>query len=128
MVYITRRFKFDAAHHLPYYDGKCHNIHGHTYHLDVTIGGVPIREPSNPKCGMVMDFHDLNTLVKSLVIDKYDHQDLNQFFGNPTAEVMVQEIAKTIGTNLPHDNGAEDIFLQSVKLWETEDSYAEWVR
>ena len=69
-----------------------------------------------------IDFKDLKKIVKDTVIDKYDHSDLNNFFDNPTAEIMVEKIGIDIMRELP-----KDVSLVSVKLWEKIDSsYAEF--
>ncbi len=61
-IRITKEFHFEMAHTLLGYDGPCRNIHGHSYELKVTLLGVPIDDPKNPKLGMVMDFGDLKKL------------------------------------------------------------------
>ena len=114
MLTVTKHFGFEACHHLPYYEGACHNIHGHSYKLDVTVGGNIIKDTNNPKCGMIVDFKDLKKIVKENVVDKYDHSNLNDFFENPTAEIMVVDIAYSIMQKLP-----KEVYLVSVKLWET---------
>ena len=72
-IRITKNFRFEAAHALYGYNGKCKNIHGHNYKLFVTIIGIPISEPTNVKYGMVMDFDDLKKIVKSEIIEEFDH-------------------------------------------------------
>ena len=52
-IRITKKFRFEAAHALYGYDGKCKNIHGHNYKLFVTIIGEPISDKSDVKFGMV---------------------------------------------------------------------------
>lgn len=121
MTTVTKIFEFEACHHLPHYDGACHNLHGHTYKLEVTIGGKVNKDKANPKCGMILDFKDLKNIVKEVAVDKYDHSDLNNFFQNPTAEIMVEKIATDIMNKLPEGN-----YLVSCKLWETSTSYAEY--
>ena len=121
MLTVTKIFKFEAAHHLPHYEGACHNVHGHSYKLEVTIGGSVVTSTSNPKCGMICDFKDLKKLVNEIVVDKYDHSNLNDYFENPTAENMVKQIALDIIAGLP-----KNCYLVSCKLWETETSYAEY--
>lgn len=120
MLTVTKHFGFEACHHLPYYEGACHNVHGHSYKLDVTVGGQVIKD--GPKQGMIIDFKDLKKIVKENVVDKLDHSDLNEFYANPTAELMVTDIAYSIMQKLP-----KEVYLVSVKLWETEDSYAEYI-
>ena len=121
MITVTKKYGFEACHHLPHYDGACAHLHGHSYHLDVTVTGDVIRDSTNPKCGMILDFKELKSIVKEVVVDKYDHSDLNDYFENPTAEIMVEKIAIDIMEKLP-----ANVFLVSVKLWETETSYAEY--
>ena len=121
MVTVTKIFMFEASHHLPHYVGACHNLHGHSYKLEVTVGGEVNRDPSNPKCGMIIDFKDLKKIVNEVAVDKYDHSYLNDFFENPTAEIMVNQIALDIIGKLP-----VGLCLVSCKLWETTTSYAEF--
>ena len=121
MITVTKRFSFEACHHLPYYKGACHNIHGHSYKLDVTVGGEVIEDKNNEKCGMIIDFKDLKEIVNR-VVNHLDHSDLNEYFENPTAETMVNDIGIIISHNLPNN-----IYLVSVKLWETDTSYAEYI-
>ena len=121
MTTVTKLFEFEACHHLPHYDGACHNLHGHSYKLEVTVSGQVSKNENDPKCGMIIDFKDLKSIVKSVAVDKYDHSNLNEFFPNPTAEIMVKQIAVDIMSKLP-----QGVYLMSCKLWETSTSYAEW--
>lgn len=128
MITVTKVFRFEACHHLPYYDGKCNNLHGHSYKLEVTVTGDITSDPHSPKRGMIVDFRDLKHMVTDSIIDKYDHSNLNDFFPNPTAEIMVESIGSQIMLVL-HDyyiESGKKLDLVSVKLWETEDSYAEF--
>jgi len=78
---------------------------------------------------MVMDFAELKELVTPL-IEKIDHQLLNDHFDNPTAELMVSKIALALNKRLSkHNNGVFSPFEKSVcrvRLWETDTCYAEW--
>ena len=67
-IRITKHFDFESAHALYGYDGKCKNIHGHSYHLYVTVIGQPITDAENAKNGMVMDFGDLKVIVKKEIV------------------------------------------------------------
>ena len=58
-IRITKQFNFETGHALYGYDGKCKNVHGHSYKLSVTVIGKPIEDTSNVKYGMVIDFGDL---------------------------------------------------------------------
>lgn len=121
-VYCTKEFEFEAAHHLINYDGPCANVHGHSYKLQVTVSGNINLEDQKYACDcMVLDFKGLKSIVKSFIIDTHDHEDLNKIYDNPTAEVMVVCIFNTISKVLPRD-----VKLESVKLWETSTSFAEY--
>lgn len=120
MITVTKHFSFEACHHLPHYVGACHNLHGHSYKLSVTVTGEI--EQEGEKSGMIIDFKDLKKIVKKEVVDVLDHAYLNDFFPNPTAELMVQSIGETLELIL-----SKKYKLVSVKLWETADSYAEYI-
>ena len=72
-IRVTKRFHFEMAHTLYEYDGLCRNIHGHSYNLDVTISGEPRNEPGHPKDGMVLDFGELKNIVKTQIVNRFDH-------------------------------------------------------
>ncbi|WP_332022822.1 6-pyruvoyl trahydropterin synthase family protein [Kaistella sp.] len=142
MIRITKIFTFETAHVLYNYDGKCKNMHGHSYKLFVTVKGTPINDLENPKNGMVVDFGDIKKIVKSEIIDVWDHAVLvngtspHQELGSdlqqkghkvifcdyqPTCENMLYDIAEKIKNKL-----SGDITLAYLKLHETENSYGEW--
>jgi 6-pyruvoyltetrahydropterin/6-carboxytetrahydropterin synthase len=72
-VRITKQFSFETGHALYGYDGKCRNVHGHSYKLGVTVIGKPIDDPSHVKYGMLIDFGDLKKIVKEEIVEKFDH-------------------------------------------------------
>jgi 6-pyruvoyltetrahydropterin/6-carboxytetrahydropterin synthase len=72
-IRITKQFNFETGHALYGYDGKCKNVHGHSYKLSVTVIGSPITDRSNVKFGMVIDFSDLKKIVKEEIVDQFDH-------------------------------------------------------
>ena len=71
MVELSTAHTFDAAHRIRGHPGKCAYLHGHTYHLDVTVAA----ERLTP-LGMVMDFDDLREVVRKAVLDPWDHATL----------------------------------------------------
>jgi len=129
---ISKDIKFDCAHMLSQYEGKCANLHGHTYHGTVTIEGDPYFRVR----GMVLDYNEIKKAV-----DKYDHAvifssvefrneaeaDLLDWalkhgmrivilaFGKSTAETLAQEIAESFGC----------YGKVTVRLSETDGSWAE---
>src|SRR5260370_625372 len=85
-AYITKIFSFESAHHLPGHRGKCARLHGHSYRLEITLRG-PIKDsPGASDHGMVTDFADLSLIVKSIVIERLDHQYLNPISAQEVAE------------------------------------------
>ena len=139
-IRITKQFTFETGHALYGYDGKCRN--GHSYKLSVTVIGTPIKDTAHVKLGMVIDFGDLKKIVKEEIVDPFDHATI--FNKNtphielaqelmrrehkviladyqPTSENMVVDFAEKIKARLP-----KTIALYSLKLQETETSFAEW--
>lgn len=109
---------FEACHKLPAEEcyGVCQNLHGHSYKLETIVEG------SITDRGWIMNFKDLKALMKKYCIDIYDHNNLNEFFNLPTAEIMVEQIARLIGKNIDLPNVAS----VTCRLWETATSYAEF--
>ncbi|MGI9527369.1 MAG: 6-pyruvoyl trahydropterin synthase family protein [Weeksellaceae bacterium] len=143
MIRLTKIFTFETGHALYGYDGKCKNIHGHSYKLFVTIKGRPIEDANNPKLGMVMDFGDLKKIVNEEIVDQLDHAVLlnenttHRALGNqlkesghhviftsyqPTCENMLIDFADKIQKRLP-----DHVQLASLKLYETENSFGQWI-
>ncbi|MBS4014107.1 MAG: 6-carboxytetrahydropterin synthase [Bacteroidetes bacterium] len=141
VVRITKRFGFEAAHVLHGYDGLCKNIHGHSYILFVTLKGVVSDKLGDPKLGMLMDFSNLKQIVKDNIVDVFDHSlmlmnesaPIHKQLGicdesrvivlpfQPTCENLIVYFAEILSQKLP-----KGITLHSLKLNETESSYAEW--
>ncbi|MBN1333358.1 MAG: 6-carboxytetrahydropterin synthase QueD [Synergistales bacterium] len=111
-MYLKKVFKFDAAHNLQCYHGKCEALHGHTYRLVVTVRGEPDQE------GMVMDFAELKSMVKEKVIDRLDHSYVNDIIPQPTAE----NISKWAWEQLQVPLGSKGVRLEQIEIWETETS------
>ena len=141
-IRITKQFNFETGHALYGYDGKCKDVHGHSYKLSVTVIGRPITDTNNVKYGMVIDFGDLKKIVKEQIVDVFDHatvfnkntphielanelqsrgHDVILVDYQPTSENMVIDFSNKIKNLLP-----ENIELHSLKLQETETSFAEW--
>ena len=116
-LFLSKDFKFDAAHSLVNYHGQCENLHGHTYKLRVTI-----QARSLPENGMILDFVDLSRIVKDEVVNKLDHHFINEIVSQSTAENIVLWIRDRLIGKLETDN----YLLYEILLWETETSFATW--
>lgn len=141
MLQLTKIFHFETAHALHGYAGACKNIHGHSYELHVTVSSVDDYQNYIPAPGFMIDFKEIKKLVNILVVEKFDHkvilskdflsdnpsfssqENLVIFEAEPTAENLLIYILSNIQKGLP-----SNIQLVKLKLYETNDSYAEWVK
>jgi 6-pyruvoyltetrahydropterin/6-carboxytetrahydropterin synthase len=142
-IRITKKFDFEMAHALWNYDGACRNVHGHSYKLFVTVRGEPVVDSRDAKDGMVMDFGDLKQIVKEKIVDRFDHSVVvserapHDFLGHveqmfekyeltpfqPTSENLVLFFVGILQKALP-----AQLELAALRLYETETSYAEWLK
>lgn len=107
---LTKAFTFDSAHSLQNYRGKCANLHGHTYRLEVSISG------ERDDRGLVIDFGEFKEIVNDRVISYFDHKYLNDLLEfNPTAE----NICGWIWDVLEAVFSERGYTLEKVVLWET---------
>ena len=141
-ILVTKSFGFETGHALYGYDGLCRNVHVQSYKLYVTVVGRSIDDQNHVKNGMVIDFKDLKTIVKSEVVDVFDHAtvfnkntphvELAKTLSDsghkvllvdyqPTSEKMVIDFAHRIASRLP-----AHIKLHNLRLHETATAYAEW--
>jgi 6-pyruvoyltetrahydropterin/6-carboxytetrahydropterin synthase len=128
-VLVGRRESFNAAHHLWNPDlsddenrrlfGKCANLHGHNYVLEVVVAG-----DVDPDTGYVLDLKVLSEVIARRIIRDVDHRNLNTDVPwlcgrNPTAENLALAFWERLRPELP------DGLLRSVRVWETDKNWAE---
>ncbi len=117
MFVITKEVEFSAAHFIPRHPGPCKKTHGHNYKVRVFVEAKKLNELQ-----MVMDFSDLNKIIKEAV-EPLDHSFLNEIeeFKNdiPTAERIAFLLFKKILKKLP-----KNLKLQKVEVFENETSSA----
>lgn len=134
---IMRRIKFCAGHRLFGHGGKCEHFHGHNYVADFFVTGEEVDE-----VGRVLDFADLKARTKTWIDQNWDHsflvfeQDQNAIDAleavkpcrlfkmpyNPTAENMARYLLEEMCPKVLAGSGAR---ATSVRIWETDESYAE---
>ncbi|WP_373768040.1 6-carboxytetrahydropterin synthase QueD [Glaesserella sp.] len=138
MFKIAKEFSFDMAHMLDGHDGKCQNLHGHTYTLQVEISGE--LHADGAKSGMVMDYSDLKAVVKQHILDKMDHAfiydttsekeckvaRLLDSLDSKTLGIPVRTTAEQMAKYIFDTLTAEGLPVSLIRLWETPTSYCEY--
>ncbi|QLH35330.1 MAG: 6-carboxytetrahydropterin synthase QueD [Parachlamydiaceae bacterium] len=121
MYELEKIFHFEAAHSLKHHDGKCQNIHGHSYVLHVVIRSKDL-QTSGPKVNMIMDFQDVNNIVKPMIQKYLDHHFLNETLQSDST--TVEFVCKWIFDYLdPLIAG-----LYAITLYETASAKATYIR
>jgi 6-pyruvoyltetrahydropterin/6-carboxytetrahydropterin synthase len=115
---VLIQMSFSSAHLLRNYVGKCANLHGHNYKVEVHARGERLDER-----GMLIDFGDLKAATKTLV-DYLDHKYINELppFDeiNPTAEELAAWFLREVGAQINNDR----IQIHKIRIWETENCVA----
>ncbi len=113
MYYLTVEDWFSSAHQLREYKGKCENLHGHNWKVELEVMGEELGE-----LGMLMDFGDLKRLLKE-ILEYLDHKFINELEPfdklNPTSEAIARYIAEQVQARL--DMG---VAVNRVTVWESE--------
>jgi 6-pyruvoyltetrahydropterin/6-carboxytetrahydropterin synthase len=116
MYELTVKGEFAASHSLRDYEGKCKNLHGHTWHVDVVVAGEKLN-----KTGMLVDFKEIKGALNTL-LEELDHAHLNDlvYFQavNPTSENIAKYFFDSLKTEL------KTVVLQRVTVWESEKANA----
>ena len=106
---VGREFVFHAAHRLTDYTGKCENLHGHSYRLKVCVRG-PVKDD-----GLVMDFVDIDRVVREKVVDILDHSYVNDIVGSSASlEKLAEWTWDTLKGSLP---------LERLEMHETDTNF-----
>jgi len=118
MYEVMIKSEFSAAHSLREYEGKCEALHGHNFRVDVYAGAEEV-----DGTGLTIDFRILKEKT-NVILDQLDHKHLNDlpYFTetNPSSE----NIAAYIFNNLKGEFSNENVVLNRVAVWESENSCA----
>lgn len=125
-MYEIKAFShFDAAHYLRGYNGKCANIHGHRWKVEIMLKGSELDE-----LGILIDFMDVKNMLKE-VLDIFDHKMINDIVPfdklNPTAENLSKFIFDSMCERLKEQIGTH-INISKVTVWESEAASAAYYR
>lgn len=110
IVTVSQEFEFHAAHLLEWHSGKCKNLHGHSYRVQVDVQGALDQR------GIVIDFDELSEVLWREILEPLDHSLLNDHLDNPTAE--------RLGIYILRKADALNLKLSEVRVWETSKSLA----
>lgn len=134
-VSVCKIFTFDSAHQLIGHKGKCSNLHGHTYKLEVVLKGKPLAEEGHSDEGFVIDFGDIKAAVQEILINHLDHAFLAmgnepvletlQQTGSKVALLSFRTTAENMAAYMAFRLKQAALPVYSVKLWETPTSWAE---
>lgn len=145
-ISVTKSFSWDMSHMLAGHQGSCKNLHGHTYQLEVeVINKAGKVQEVGPARGMVVDFKDLKKIVKNKIVNSLDHAFLYWSKSSADVEHQIAQLLKesnrkvvTVDFRPTAENMAQHFWelleddvqdlglkLASIRVWETETSYAE---
>lgn len=146
-IRITKEFTWCMAHMLANHNGKCRNIHGHTYKMQVEVKrleGTLVSNIGKTDHGMVLEFNDVKDIINRLIIDKLDHaflywkdstdpmeheiatilkkydRKMVEIDYRPTAEEMAISFKKEIDEEIK----PLDVYVSSLIVWESPTSFA----
>jgi 6-pyruvoyltetrahydropterin/6-carboxytetrahydropterin synthase len=119
MFEVTVQQTFAAGHALRNYHGKCENVHGHNYRVEVMIQGEQL-----DATGLLVDFAEIKRSLRG-VIEYLDHQFINDLAPFTEINPSAENIAKFFYDRLRGDlNAAVPVRIAEVKVWETDTSSA----
>lgn len=110
--------QFSAAHQLRGYKGKCENLHGHNWRIQVVITAEKLND-----IGLAMDFHELKKMTNEL-ISTLDHSVLNEMFPFTEINPSSENIAKWMYDSIKKKLNSNNITVASVTVWEAETASA----
>jgi len=117
MFEITVEKSFAAAHRLREYNGNCENLHGHNWHVELTIGTMQL-----DKIGLAIDFRQVKKWLNN-AINLYDHSCLNELdeFNkqNPSCELIAQHIFRDVKKAIDQISEYSHLFVSDVRVWES---------
>ena len=130
---IAKEYNWEMGHRLPFHEGKCKNLHGHSYKCMVELNGEPDAN------GMVLDYYDMKSIIQPIIddldhafmvyekdnevlefLDKINSRKVVVDFQSTAENICLYLLKKIKGTNLP-----KNIKSVKVKVLETENTYAE---
>lgn len=99
---LEKEFRFEASHSLPYHEGKCRRLHGHSWRGRLICEGSELQASGSSR-GMLVDYGTMSKAIKPLLENFLDHWHLNESLKieNPTAEEIARWIYLKVKPELP---------------------------
>jgi len=126
MYRLRKAITFEAAHKLPNHLGKCGNLHGHVYKVEVFVVGQELKPigQGRPDEGMLIDFSVLGAALEQ-VYRQFDHSYLNDLIPIPTAEALARWIYDSVSRYLL-SVAEPNVRVEKVRVYEMENAWAEY--
>ncbi len=118
MFEVSVEYTFAAGHALRNYKGKCENVHGHNYRVQVTVAGATLNE-----AGLLVDFSDLRKGITELA-GRFDHQFLNDITPFDQINPSAENLAKYVSDGMSGQLRSQGLEVRAVTVWETDTSCA----
>ena len=118
MFQVSVDYSFAAGHALRGYKGKCENVHGHNYKVQVKVNGEKLNS-----IGLLIDFVEVRATIQS-VVERLDHRFLNEFPPFDKVNPSAENLAKYFCEELEPKVRAQGLWIGSVTVWETESTSA----
>lgn len=129
-IRLYKEVSFDASHRLLHYKGKCHNLHGHRWKVEIWLRGM-VDEQTN----ILVDYNEIKK-----VVHRYDHQiilnesdpmvsRIEEFHpvittpGDPTSELLAELIRDSMEAEYAHSG--QIILVDIIRVWESPNCFAE---
>jgi 6-pyruvoyltetrahydropterin/6-carboxytetrahydropterin synthase len=122
MYHLTIKTHFAAAHRLVNYQGDCENLHGHNWHVEVTVAARDL-----DAAGLGVDFKILKHQTKQL-LGELDHKYLNDLPAFSQISPSSEQIARFLFARLCDQLENDNVHLERVTVWESESACASYTR
>jgi len=122
MYHLMIKTSFAAAHNLINYQGDCENLHGHNWRVEVTVAAREL-----DSAGLGIDFKILKKKTKQL-LSELDHKYLNDLEPFKSASPSSENISCYLFNRLSQDLNNENVTVEQVNVWESENACASYTR
>ena len=113
--------QFAAAHQLREYEGRCENLHGHNWKIEVCVAGRQLE-----RTGLLIDFKVIKEATNR-ILDELDHKFLNELDAFKTMNPTSENIARLLFESLSRELNTDDLRVATVTAWESDSACATYM-